>query len=222
MTRKDIVNEYAVIGLGRFGSSLARELTRRGAAVLGVDREPDLVQRYADSITETAILDSTDEGALREVDMFSYKTVVVAIGNNFEANLITTSILKQFGVPHVIAKAQTRRQKDILQRMGANKVILPEYEAGQLLAHELMHPGVIDQFDLGPGYTISELTLPPPWTGLALSDVNLRAKYGATALVVKRGNDVNVVPPAGFVLEANDIVVIVGTHKAIEDISALE
>ena len=120
MTRKGITNEYAVIGLGRFGSSLARELTRRGASVLGVDREADLVQRYADSITETAILDSTDEGALREVDMFSYKTVVVAIGNNFEANLITTSILKQFGVPNVIAKAQTRRQKDILQRMGAN------------------------------------------------------------------------------------------------------
>jgi trk system potassium uptake protein len=222
MARKDKTNEYAVIGLGRFGSSVARELTRRGASVLGVDREAELVQRYAEDITETAIMDSTDEGALREVDMFSYKTVVVAIGNNFEANLITTSILKQFGVPNVIAKAQTRRQKDILQRMGANKVVLPEYEAGQFLAHELTHPGVIDQFDLGPGYTISELTLPPPWAGLALSDIGLRAKYGATALVVKRGNDVNVVPPSGFVLESSDIVVIVGTHKAIEEISALE
>lgn len=221
MSRKEHINEYAVIGLGRFGRSLASDLTRRGASVLGIDRDAELVQRYADEITDTAILDSTDEAALREVDLMSYKTVVVAIGNNFEASLITTSILKSFGVPTVIAKAQTRRQKDILLRMGANRVVLPEYEAGQLLAHELTHPGVIDQFDLGPGYTISELTLPPRWAGLALSDVGLRAKYGATALVVKRGNDVNVVPPSGFVLEASDIVVIVGTHKAIEEISAL-
>jgi trk system potassium uptake protein TrkA len=146
----------------------------------------------------------------------------VAIGNNFEANLITTSILKQFGVPNVIAKAQTKRQREILLRLGANKVILPEYEAGLNLAHELLHPGVIDQFDLGPGYTISEMQLPPTWAGKALSDVGLRANFGATALVIKRGNDVNVVPPSGFVLERGDVIVVVGTHKSIEQISALE
>jgi trk system potassium uptake protein len=222
MGRKDLVLEYAVIGLGRFGSSVARDLTRRGATVLGIDRDAELVQRYAEDITETAILDSTDESAMREIDVMSYKTVVVAIGNNFEANLITVSILKQFGIPNVIAKAQTKRQRDILLRMGANKVILPEYEAGQYLAHELMHPGVIDQFDLGPGYTVSEMNIPLSWAGKSLSDISLRAKYGATALVIKRDNDVNVVPPPGFVLEASDIMVIVGTHQTIEQISALE
>jgi trk system potassium uptake protein TrkA len=90
------------------------------------------------------------------------------------------------------------------------------------LAHELLHPGVIDQFDLGPGYTISEMQLPPTWAGKALSDVGLRANFGATALVIKRGNDVNVVPPSGFVLERGDVIVVVGTHKSIEQISALE
>jgi trk system potassium uptake protein TrkA len=222
MAKRNHTNEFAVIGLGRFGSSVARELTRRGVTVLGVDRDAELVQRYAEDISETAILDSTDESALREVDILSYKTVVVAIGNNFEANLITTSILKQFGVPNVIAKAQTKRQREILLRLGANKVILPEYEAGLYLAHELLHPGVIDQFDLGPGYTISEMQLPPSWIGKALSDVGLRANFGATALVIKRGDDVNVVPPSGFVLERGDVIVVVGTHKSIEQISALE
>lgn len=222
MAKRDHSHEYAVIGLGRFGSSLARELTSRGATVLGMDRDAELVQKYADEISETATLDSTDEAALRELDVTSYKTVIVAIGNNFEANLITTSMLKQFGVPNVIAKAQTKRQRDILLRLGANKVVLPEFEAGQFLAHELMHPGVIDQFDLGPGYTISEITLPPPWVGKSLSEIGLRAKYGATILVVKRGTDLNVVPQSGFVLERADVVVLVGSHQSIEDISALE
>jgi trk system potassium uptake protein TrkA len=219
---KNRIHEYAVIGLGRFGSSLARELTQRGATVLGMDRDADLVQRYADEISSTAILDSTDESALREVDIMAYQTVVVAIGNNFEANLITTSLLKQFGVPMIIAKAQTKRQREILLRIGATRCVLPEYEAGQNLAHELLHPGVIDQFDLGPGYAVSEIQLPPSWAGKTLREVGLRENFGSTALVVRRGNDVNVVPPAGFVLDPGDVIVIVGTHASIERISALE
>ena len=213
--------EYAVIGLGRFGSGLAHHLAARGASVLGIDRDAELVQRYADEITETAVLDSTDENAMREVDLFSYHTVVVAIGSNFEASLITTSILKQAGVPNVIVKALTVRQKDILLRMGADRVVLPEHDAGQWLAHQLLHPGVIDYFDIGPHFTISEMLLPDAWSGRTLREVDLRAKCGATILVVRRGSEVHAVPPPGFVLERGDAVVICGTHKAIEVISEL-
>jgi trk system potassium uptake protein TrkA len=222
MPRNKNLQEYCVIGLGRFGSSLAKELTRRSVSVLGVDRDPEIVQRYAEDIHETAILDSTDEDAMREIDIASYPTVVVAIGNNFEANLITTTILKQYGVQNVIAKAQTKRQKEILLRVGANKVILPEYEAGQLLAHTLLHPGEIDSFDLGPGYRIAEIQVPKLFVDKTLNDIQLRSTYSATLLVVKRGNDVNVVPPPGFVLEANDQIVIIGSNKAIDNIERLD
>jgi trk system potassium uptake protein TrkA len=222
MTRRSRNNEYVVIGLGRFGSSLARELTQKGASVLGIDRDAELVQRYADQITETVTLDSTDEDALREVDVFSYKTVIVAIGNNFEASLITTSILKQHNVPSVIAKALTERQKDILQRMGADKVILPEHEAGQWLAHQLTHPGVIEYFGLGTKFVISEMNLPKEWSGKKIREVDLRVKCGATIVVVKRGESIEIVPPPGYELWEGDEIVVCGPNKAIEMISALE
>jgi len=222
MARRNRNNEYVVIGLGRFGSSLAKELTQKGSSVLAIDRDPELVQRYAEQITETVTLDSTDEDALREVDVFSYKTVIVAIGNNFEASLITTSILKQHGVPHVVAKALTERQKDILQRMGADKVILPEHEAGQWLAHQLTHPGVIEYFGLGTTAVISEMNLPREWVGKTIREIDLRAKCSATILVVKRGDGVDVVPPPGYILETGDEIVVCGPNKAIEHISELE
>jgi trk system potassium uptake protein TrkA len=218
MARRNRNNEYVVIGLGRFGSSLARELTKRGASVLGIDRDPELVQRYAEEITETVTLDSTDESALSEVDVFSYKTVIVAIGDNFEASLITTSILKQHNVPQVIAKALTERQKDILGRMGADRVILPEHEAGEWLSHQLLHPGVIEYFDIGPNFTISEVTLPESWVGRMLQDLDLRKRCNATILVVKRGASVTVVPPSGFVFEKNDVIVVFGPNKMIDEI----
>lgn len=222
MNRRDRTHEYVVVGLGRFGSSLACDLTRSGASVLGIDRDPELVQRYAEEITETVRLDSTDEAALREVDAFAYRTAIIAIGNNFEASLMTTSILKQHGVPHVIAKAVTERQRDILLRMGADRVVLPEHDAGLWLAHQLLHPGVIDYFDLGPKFMISEVTLPVSWAGSTLRDVDLRAKCGATIVVVKRGNAVHVVPPSGFVLEKNDAIVVCGPNQAIDLITGLE
>ena len=222
MARRNRNNEYVVIGLGRFGSSLARELTKKGASVLGIDRDAELVQRYADEITETVTLDSTDEDALGEVDVFSYKTVIVAIGNNFEASLITTSILKTKNVFHVIAKAMTERQKEILERMGADKVILPEHEAGQWLAHQLMHPGVIEYFGLGTKFTISEMSLPAEWEGKMIREIDLRAKCGATIVVVKRGEGIEIVPAPGYVLMQGDEIVVCGPNKSIEAISALE
>ncbi len=133
--------EFAVIGLGRFGSSLALTLAERGFSVLGIDRDRSIVQALAGRLTQTVALDSTDEQALRAVDIPSFDTVVVAIGSNFEANLLTTVAVKSLGVPHVICKATTDRQRTILLRVGADRVILPEHEAGCRLAQELAAPG---------------------------------------------------------------------------------
>lgn len=225
MARRNRNNEYVVIGLGRFGSSLAKELTQKGSSVLAIDRDPELVQRYADQITETVTLDSTDEDALREVDVFSYKTVIVAIGNNFEASLITTSILKQKKVPRVIAKALTERQKDILERMGADEVILPEHEAGKSLAHRLTHPGVIKYFELGNTAVVSEMKLPQGWLGMNSSEVQRKLEHernNVRILVVKRGDNVYVRPTEAGVLELGDEIVVCGPTKVIEQISELE
>jgi trk system potassium uptake protein TrkA len=129
--------EYAVIGLGRFGSSLTLRLIELGHSVLGIDRNRELVQRLADDLTQTAVLDASDDEALRDIDITAFDAVVVAIGADFESNLMTTTALKALGVSLVICKALSDRQRTILLRVGADRVILPEIEAGQRLADDL-------------------------------------------------------------------------------------
>jgi trk system potassium uptake protein TrkA len=125
MARNNNHHEFAVIGMGRFGGSVARELTERGYSVLGIDRDANVVQRSSEHITRAIALDATNDDALRAVDITSFDTVVVAFGNDFEANLLVTSSLKTMGVRRVIAKALTKRQRAILERLGADQVVLP-------------------------------------------------------------------------------------------------
>lgn len=215
MPRSNHTNEFAVIGLGRFGSSLARTLVSRGAVVLGIDRSPELVQAIADELTQAAVLDSTNEAALREVDIASFKTVIVAIGTNFEANLLTTVALREMSVPNIICKALNTRQRDILLKVGASRVILPEYEAGHRLALELTIPGMLGQIELGPGHVISEIKAPEHITGVALERSDFR-KRNLKVLVVKRGDRLIVSPGQDFVPQPDDVLVVIGKPADIE------
>jgi trk system potassium uptake protein TrkA len=213
--------EYAVIGLGRFGSSVARTLMARGAVVLGVDRSPQIVQALSDELTQAVALDSTDEDALREIDIMSFKTVVVAIGSNFEANLMTTAVLRDFGLTNIICKALNERQRDILLKIGATRVVLPEFDAGHRLAQELTMPSMIGQLDLGPGYTVGELKAPNSILNQPLSQSALRS-LGISVLAVKRGERLIVSPAAEFAPQKDDVLVVVGTSQNIERCSELD
>ncbi len=210
------IPEFAIIGLGRFGGSVARDLARRGASVLGIDRDQEIAQQHAEDLTDVAVLDSTDEAALRSVDIGAYKTVIVAMGSNFEANLITVSVLKQFAVPVIIAKALTSLQRDILLRIGATRVALPEQEAGEMLSRTLMHPNLIDELRLGDTHALADLRLPEAWAGRTLHELNLRAQHGVTVLVVRRSSAVSVAPDASFLLEAGDVITIAGPHERVD------
>lgn len=215
MPRNNQANEFAVIGLGRFGSSLARTLVNRGATVLGIDRSPEPVQQIADEITQAAVLDSTNEAALREVDITSFKTVIVAIGSNFEANLLTTVALREMGIPNIICKALHFRQRDILLKVGANRVVLPEYEAGHRLALELTIPGMLGQIELGPGYVISEIKAPERVVGVTLGRSELR-RLNLNVLAVKRSDRLIVSPAQDFVPQPEDVLVVIGKSTDIE------
>lgn len=211
--------EYAVIGLGRFGTSLARELVQAGHTVLGIDRSTDLVQRHSHEITQTVSLDSTDEEALKEIDITSYKTVVVAIGANFESNLMTTVALKSLGVKNVICKATTLMQRDILLRIGADQVVLPEYEAGARLATQLVTPSVVGQMTLCPGTRVSEIRVPDAYVGLSLEDIDARARYDMNIVAIQRGTNVIVTPKKGTVLRPDDLLVVIGSNDAVQKFS---
>lgn len=207
--------EFAVVGLGRFGTSLALTLVERGFAVLGIDRDPDLVQSLSEQITQAVVLDSTNEESLRAVDIASFDTVVVAIGSNFECNVMTTVALKSIGVRNVVCKATTQRQRTILLRVGADHVVLPEHDAGRRLAHVLSGPGILDQLELEPGYSITELRVPRSLVGQTLINSDLRHRFGVTVLVVKRARTLMVSPAPDFTFSEEDLLVVIGSDTDI-------
>ncbi len=208
--------EYVVIGLGRFGASLASALAQNGYTVLGVDRDPKLVQSLANDQYTTMALDTTHEAALVEAGIHHFDTVIVAIGTDFESNILTTSALKSLGVRNVICKALTDRQKAILMRLGADRVILPEIEAGQRLAQELVAPSVFSRLYVDEHHGLLERSLPPGLVGKTLREIDLRNRLGITILVVYRNGDLIASPHADFRLEEGDTLLLIGAYSDLK------
>ncbi len=213
--------EFAVIGLGRFGTSLALALMEDGHSVLGIDADPVIVQRISADITYAVSCDATDEEALQEVNITAFDTVVVAIGVDFESNLLVTSALKSLGVRHVISKAVTSRQQEILLRVGADRVVLPEHDAGRRLAEELIAPAVLERVHLGPDHSVAEVRVPSSLAWRSLAQLDLRRRMGVTVLVIKRGEQLLVSPAADTVLLDEDLLVILGDNDALVTFSSL-
>ena len=216
MARRNARPEFAVIGLGRFGRGVALTLVRRGFTVLGIDHDHQIVQDMADELTQTVALDSTDEDALRALDITSFDTVIVAIGQDFENNVLTTVALKSLGVRKVVCKALTERQQAVLLKVGADRVILPEHEAGQRLAHLLTAPLLLEQLPVGTKHSVIEFQTPPSFAGRTLHETDLRARWGVTLMAVKRDAGVIVAPPTDFVFDRNDILIAIGTNEQTE------
>jgi trk system potassium uptake protein TrkA len=214
--------EFAVIGLGRFGRAVVRTLSERGHSVLGIDRDPEAVQYISKDCTQAIIMDSTNEEALRSIGINAFDTVVVAIGTDFESNLITAVALKSLGVRRVICKALSRRQKDILLRVGADQVVLPESDAGQRLAMELSTPNLLDQIPLGNTHSIMELHVPPSLAGKSLAELDFRNRYGGSVVAIRHMDSVTVAPRADLVLAAEDIIVVIGHTEKIARLTDLD
>ncbi len=221
MFKRTKKHEFAVIGLGRFGRSVVKTLHEKGFNVLGVDRDVHVVQHVSEYCTDSVVLDSTDEDALRALDIASFDTVIVAIGSDFESNLITTVALKALGVKRVISKAQTKRQKDILLRVGADQVVQPEADAGRRLALELSAPNMLDQISFGDEHTILEVIVPPSIAGRTLGEVDFRNRFGATVVAVKHENSVTIAPSASYLLDTNDVIVVIGRSDTVNQLVEL-
>jgi trk system potassium uptake protein len=219
MVRRDVDREFAVIGLGRFGSSVALALYERGYRVMGIDVSREVVQQYSDELTHTIALDATDEEALSALDMAAFDTVVVSMAEHFEDSILTTVGLKNMGVRYVICKALSERQAEILKKVGADRVVLPEKEAGHRLAMELTTPQVLDSMVLGPGNSVAEVKVPSWLTGRSLADSRLRERFGVTVLVVNSIDSLIVSPPSDYVFRQGDVLVVVGSDTALSRLS---
>lgn len=219
MAKRRDNSEFAVIGLGRFGASVAQTLTERGNTVLGIDRNMQIVQELAEELTQTVALDATDEDALRAVDIALYPVVVVGIGEDFESKLLTTLALKSLGVKRIICTASNERERTILLKIGADQIVLPEYDSGRRLALGLAMPAMLDHLTLGRGYSISEAQLPADFVGKTVHDADLRIEYGLTLVAIKRGEEVIISPPASLVYQAGDQLVVIGKLQDLDRFS---
>ena len=216
---KNKEKEFAVIGLGRYGGSLARRLEALGHTVLGIDIDPRVAKEVGDEITEAAILDATDEDALRQVDITAFQTVVIAISDNFEANALITSTLKKLGIPHVISESNTRRHREILLRIGADRVILPKEESGYQLADELSIPGMLERLHLSQDYSLIEIKIPPALVGRGIDACE---PYEVNVVLIVRGDELILNPDQSARFSPEDILVLVGEKRSLAEFSNLE
>lgn len=211
--------EFAIIGLGLFGGSLARQLESLGHPVLGIDIDPRLVNEIADEITEAVVLDATDEESLRQVDITAFQTVVVAISDNFEANALITLTLKKLGITNVISESNTDRHREILLRIGVDRVILPEEESGTRLADELSIPGMLKRLSLTPDYSLIEIKPPQ---GLIGKGIEACKPYGVIVVLIVRGDELIINPDQYVQFTPDDILVLVGEKRRLAEFSGME
>lgn len=211
------MNQFVIIGLGRFGSSIGRELIQLGYEVLGVDSNEDTVQELSSVLTHAVVADATDEEVLRSLGARNFDCGVVAIGDDIQASILATILLKELGVKKVVAKAVSELHGRVLERIGVDRVIYPERDMGIRVAHQLVSPNLLDYIELSKKYTIAELAVPKCLTGKSLSEVNPRAKFGCSIVAINKPNGIIIAPNAEDVLVENDVMVVIGTNESIEE-----
>ena len=222
------MKQFAVIGMGRFGSGVAKTLTEKGYAVLAIDKDAEAVQDVSEFVTHAVQVDATEERSLRAVGIENVDIAIVAIGD-IEASILITLILREIGIKEIIAKAATENHGKVLRRVGATKIVFPERDMGARVATTLIAPEVVEHIDLSPDYSIVEIKPPKEFIGKSLKQINLRAQYGINVIAIKRsipgvgeeGNiemqeKIDVVPAPSEVINEGDMLVIVGENKNIE------
>lgn len=205
--------QYAVIGMGRFGSSVAEALNKLGFEVMAVDRSEARVQAISESVTHAIQADSTDEDSLKAIGIRNFDVVVVAIGQDIQASIMTTLILKEMNIPLIIVKAQNELQGKVLSKIGADKVIFPERDMGKRVAHHLMSPNILDYIELSDDYSIVEIQVTDAMVGQSLRQLNIRAKFSCNVMGIKQASRMNIAPNADEKLRSQDILVVVGENK---------
>lgn len=207
--------QYVVIGLGRFGESVAKTLYSLGNDVLVIDKDEELVQDIADSVTHAVQMDATDENALRTLGLRNFDVAVVTIGSNIQASVMVTLIVKELGVKYIIAKGNSDLHAKVLYKIGADRVILPEKDMGVRVAHNLVSSSIIDYIELSPDYSIIEIEALPEWLGKGLRELKLRSSYGINVMAIKSDGDINLSPSADTIIEAGDVIVAIGSGEEL-------
>ena len=202
------MKSYIVIGMGRFGSEVARRLCQLGCEVLAVDTNNDLVQAISNDVTHAVVADGRDKGVLRALGAGDFDCGIVAIGDSLADSVLVTMNLKELGVPKVVCKAHDDTHRQVLKKLGADQIVIPEQEQAYRLARSLSSQNVLDYIELSEDYGIIDLPAPDSWAG-----VNI--------LAIKKENQINVSPAADYVIVKGDIMVILGDTAALKAVQKL-
>jgi trk system potassium uptake protein TrkA len=208
--------QIAVIGMGRFGSSIATHLFEEGADVLVIDKSDKRIQENASDVTHAVVADTTDEKALAALGIRNMDVVVVAIGDNIQASILTVLILKELGIKKVIAKAVTNLHAKVLTQVGADKVIFPERETGLRIAKNLLSPNVLDFIELSDEYNIEEIIANDFMVGKSLRELDFRTNYQVSVIAINGGGKMNISPMPDDIIRQEDILVVLGEKKYLK------
>jgi trk system potassium uptake protein TrkA len=215
-TNKVDARSVVVIGLGRFGTSLARELVKGGREVMGVDADERIVQSLASELTDVVQADTTDEAALRELGIQDFDSAVVAIGSDLESSILTASLLLQLGIPQVWAKATSEAHGRILEQLGVHHVIFPEMDMGKRVAH-MVSGESLDYVELDKDYVMVKAEAPELFNGKSLAELKFRSQHGVTVVATKKANGSYQPSFPETVIETGDLMVVAGSTKNVDE-----
>ena len=209
------MKSFVVIGLGLFGSSVARQLCTLGAEVLAIDTNSDLVQQVSTEVTNAVVADARDQEVLRALGVQECDCAVIAIGDDLAGSVLATMNVKELGIGQIVCKAHDEVHRKVLEKLGADKVVIPEKEVADKLARSLTSHNVLDFIELSSDYGIVEIPTPKSWVGKDLKELNIRAKLGVNIIAIERNGKITVSPRAEFQLAKDDILVVLGDYDSL-------
>jgi trk system potassium uptake protein TrkA len=213
--------DFAVIGMGRFGSSVVRTLHEMGHHVLAMDKDEEALRRVTDYATHAVQIDATDPEALRAVGITNFDAVIVSIGADVQESILTTLLLKEMGVKKVVSKAVNELQGRVLEKVGADRVVRPERDMAIRVARSLASRNVVDMLELSPSYLVEEVSVGPKLSGRSLSDLDLRTRFGVNVLLIKRDSQLLITPTPETQLQAGDVLVVVGEKQGLSRLESV-
>ncbi len=212
------MKQFIVVGLGRFGSSVARTLTDNGHDVLAIDQDHQIIQDISNSVTHAVEADATDEEALKTLGVRNFDVAIVSIGDNLHANILCTLILKELGVPYVIVKAQDNLHGKVLTKVGADRVVYPERDMGERIAHNLISSNVLDYLEFAPDYSVVEIMASTNMVGKSLAELEFRSRFDVNVMAIKRGQHLNMSPGASDKILENDTLIVMGKNENLDKV----
>ena len=215
------MKSYVVIGLGLFGEALAKQLCKLGAEVLAVDQNSDLVQQVANDVTHAVVCNAEDKDVLRSLGVGHMDCAVIAIGDDLAASVLITMNLKELGVPYIVCKAKNETHRRVLEKLGVDRVVIPEQENAQRLGRSLHSHNVLEYIELSEEYGILEIPAPASWVGKSLKELNVRAKLGVNIIAVQNNGKTNVSPSADYQIQMEDVMVVLGDNYSLKAVQKL-